>query len=389
VDFKVRCVKSNSDFFKEGNVYEASGGVLKSDRNWKFTSWSKFDDTFENLYRWFKPSGVEFEEVKEEKHEDPLERIKETFSKFKGVSDMKNLVTVKNVIFNPPATIIHWSDNTKSVVKCQNDEVFDGEKGFVMAYLKKLLGNDNTFNKEITKWVKYEPPVEKVVEKVEEPKTKHRFKVGDKVRGHGSAADFNEGLDYKVGTIVRINTDRRLQYCIEYEPYFYLYFAEDQLELVKEEPIEPIEPKPVKKDRYEPGDKVKLIDHRGKFWNHEGKMDEYCDKVLTVKARSGFSDTIYTMEECPRWAFDYYDIVGVVEDTTEEEPKSEYYNGKVVCTDNKYNDFYHINEFTIGKVYDVVDGRIKGDSGWSYYDKAKSLDKLCAWMGTTFIPIKE
>lgn len=75
------------------------------------------------------------------------------------------LPVVKRVIFNPPATIIMWSDNTKSVVKCQDGEPFDPEKGFVLAYLKKLLGNDNTFNKEIHKWVKYEAPVEeKVVE---------------------------------------------------------------------------------------------------------------------------------------------------------------------------------------------------------------------------------
>ena len=66
------------------------------------------------------------------------------------------LPVVKRVIFNPPATIIFWSDNTKSVVKCQNGEAFDPEKGFVLAYLKKLLGNDNTFNKEINKWVKYD-----------------------------------------------------------------------------------------------------------------------------------------------------------------------------------------------------------------------------------------
>lgn len=67
---------------------------------------------------------------------------------------------IKNVIFNDPATIILWSDNTKTVVKCQNGEPYDAEKGFVMAYMKKLLGNDNTFNKEIKKWVKYEPKVE-------------------------------------------------------------------------------------------------------------------------------------------------------------------------------------------------------------------------------------
>ena len=62
-------------------------------------------------------------------------------------------VTVKKVIFNNPATIIYWTDGSKTVVKCQNGEPFDAEKGFVMAYLKKLLGNDNTFNKEINKWV--------------------------------------------------------------------------------------------------------------------------------------------------------------------------------------------------------------------------------------------
>ena len=62
--------------------------------------------------------------------------------------------TIKDVIFNPPATIIIWNDRTKSVVKCQNGEPFDAEKGFALAYLKKLLGNDNTFNKEIAKWVK-------------------------------------------------------------------------------------------------------------------------------------------------------------------------------------------------------------------------------------------
>ena len=59
----------------------------------------------------------------------------------------------KKVIFNPPATIIIWNDGSKSVVKAQNGEPYDREKGFVMAYLKKLLGNDNTFNKEIHKWV--------------------------------------------------------------------------------------------------------------------------------------------------------------------------------------------------------------------------------------------
>ena len=66
---------------------------------------------------------------------------------------MKPKLEIKRAIFNPPATIILWNDGTKSVVKCQNGEEYDAEKGFALAYLKKLLGNDNTFNKEINKWV--------------------------------------------------------------------------------------------------------------------------------------------------------------------------------------------------------------------------------------------
>lgn len=65
----------------------------------------------------------------------------------------KPTTKVKRVIFNNPATIIFWTDNTKTVVQCQPCDTYDKETGFVMAYLKKLLGNDNTFNKEINKWV--------------------------------------------------------------------------------------------------------------------------------------------------------------------------------------------------------------------------------------------
>lgn len=68
----------------------------------------------------------------------------------------QNPPKIQKVIFNNPATIILWTDGTKTVVKCQPGDIYDKEKGFAMAYLKKLLGNDNTFNKEINKWVEEE-----------------------------------------------------------------------------------------------------------------------------------------------------------------------------------------------------------------------------------------
>lgn len=52
-----------------------------------------------------------------------------------------NSLHITNVIFNPPATIVFWSDNTKTVVKADG-EIYDPEKGMAMAISKKLLGNN-------------------------------------------------------------------------------------------------------------------------------------------------------------------------------------------------------------------------------------------------------
>lgn len=59
---------------------------------------------------------------------------------------------IKNVIFNPPATIVFWDDGTKTVVKAQNGEHFDPEKGLSMAIAKKHFGNKGHYFEEIKKW---------------------------------------------------------------------------------------------------------------------------------------------------------------------------------------------------------------------------------------------
>ena len=61
---------------------------------------------------------------------------------------------IKNVIFNPPATIVFWTDGTKTVVKCQNHEEFDHEKGLAMAFFKKMHSNKGHYFEEIKKWTK-------------------------------------------------------------------------------------------------------------------------------------------------------------------------------------------------------------------------------------------
>lgn len=65
-----------------------------------------------------------------------------------------NIPEVKKVIFNDPATIVYWKDGTKTVVKCQDGDVFDSEKGFAMAFLKKCWGNKGNFNDKLRKIMK-------------------------------------------------------------------------------------------------------------------------------------------------------------------------------------------------------------------------------------------
>lgn len=63
-------------------------------------------------------------------------------------------VTIENVIFNNPATIVFWSDGTKTVVKRQKgDKKFDPEKGLAMAICKKIMGNKGNFNEEFKRWL--------------------------------------------------------------------------------------------------------------------------------------------------------------------------------------------------------------------------------------------
>lgn len=62
-----------------------------------------------------------------------------------------NHPSIKKVIFHDPATIIFWSDGTKTVVKAKNEK-FDPEKGLAMAIAKKVYGNKGNYFNEIKKW---------------------------------------------------------------------------------------------------------------------------------------------------------------------------------------------------------------------------------------------
>lgn len=53
-------------------------------------------------------------------------------------------LTPKQVIFNPPATIVYWPDGDKTVVRCDND-TFSEEFGYAMACMRKIYGSRAEF----------------------------------------------------------------------------------------------------------------------------------------------------------------------------------------------------------------------------------------------------
>lgn len=103
---------------------------------------------------------------------DYIETTADTFPKFEGhitgtakvfycniLNSTYGIPEIKNVIFNDPATIVFWEDGTKTVVKCQDGDEFDPEKGLAMAIVKKAYGNKGNYCNKMKKWLPKEEQV--------------------------------------------------------------------------------------------------------------------------------------------------------------------------------------------------------------------------------------
>ena len=78
---------------------------------------------------------------------------------------MKNTATpeivdiyITRILFNDPATIVFWSDGTKTVSKCRAPDTYNPESGVVLCCLKKVVGSG-----EVTKLLKDWVPSEELV----------------------------------------------------------------------------------------------------------------------------------------------------------------------------------------------------------------------------------
>lgn len=92
-------------------------------------------------------------EIQAKRREIEIQEIRREEIKAMFKEDEK--MQIKDVKFNPPATIVWWNDGSKTVVKAIN-EPFDKEKGLAMAYVKKCCGNLGNYNNIFRKWCKEE-----------------------------------------------------------------------------------------------------------------------------------------------------------------------------------------------------------------------------------------
>lgn len=111
-----------------------------------------------NEYNYARPKNSVVEKLKElagtkkKLEDDILDAI--LYSNNRRVTNKKeNPMKIKNVIFNEPATIVMWADGTKTIVKCQNGDVYSKETGLAVAIAKKALGNKGNFNEVFKKWI--------------------------------------------------------------------------------------------------------------------------------------------------------------------------------------------------------------------------------------------
>lgn len=101
-----------------------------------------------------RPASIEYSAYGDNHYtENELTLTLENWVKFNKDYIIDRKEDIEKVIFNDPATIVYWKDGTKTVVKCQNDDKFDKEKGLAMAIVKKLFGNKGNYNKVFKKYI--------------------------------------------------------------------------------------------------------------------------------------------------------------------------------------------------------------------------------------------
>jgi len=69
--------------------------------------------------------------------------------------DEKRIPKVARIFYDDVATVVFWTDGTKTVVKCPEGTPYDEYTAFCAAFTKKLYGNNSKLQREIKKKARY------------------------------------------------------------------------------------------------------------------------------------------------------------------------------------------------------------------------------------------
>ena len=101
-----------------------------------------------------RPASIEYSGYGDNHYtENELTLTLENWIKFDNDYIIDRKEDIEKVIFNDPATIVYSKDGTKTVVKCQEGDTYDKEKGLAMCVAKKFFGNKGNFNKVFNKFI--------------------------------------------------------------------------------------------------------------------------------------------------------------------------------------------------------------------------------------------
>lgn len=78
-----------------------------------------------------------------------------------GPSTIKKIF-ITRVIYNNPATIVFWSDDTKTISKCKSPDVYSQEVGLLLCCMKKLVSAGEV-KKLLRDWTNYEKSDDNIV----------------------------------------------------------------------------------------------------------------------------------------------------------------------------------------------------------------------------------
>lgn len=135
-----------------GLVYEFSNGSFSPGAAVRFTDRSRYITKYFEVDFLEQHPAAAADIIIREMDKILADKAKKELNSRYGVGKIR-APFIKQVVFHDPATIVYWTDGTRTVVKCQDGDIYDPEKGLAMAISKKALGNKGNYCNVFKQWL--------------------------------------------------------------------------------------------------------------------------------------------------------------------------------------------------------------------------------------------